>query len=107
MVEFALILPLQLLLILGALQVGLALVTRIQLVHAAQQGAVIGASEPVVSQRCDRAIEAATTVYGSAPDAAECSQPGNVVQLRLTDAATVIGPFGTWNVVSTGRAVTP
>jgi uncharacterized iron-regulated membrane protein len=106
MIEFALVLPIMLVLILGVFQVGLLLLVRTELTHAAQQGALAGAADPAVPQRCDTAIATAEVIYGRAPDDAQCAQPGNVVELRLLDAVPVVSPFGPWTVDVTGRAVT-
>jgi Flp pilus assembly protein TadG len=106
LIEFALVLPLMLVLILGVFQVGLLLLMRTELVHAAQQGAIAGAAEPAVPRRCTTAIATAEVIYGSAPDDSQCAQPGNIVTLRLLDAVPVVSPFGPWTVDVTARAVT-
>jgi Flp pilus assembly protein TadG len=106
-VEMALVTPILLLLIVGVFQVGLALLTSLQLTHAATQGATAGANDPAVPQRCDTAIATAETIYAGSIDDAQCSQPGNVVVLTLTDAAPMVSPFGPWTVGATARAVTP
>jgi Flp pilus assembly protein TadG len=94
-------------LILGTFQVGLLVLVQTQLTHAAQQGAVAGANEPAIPQRCDRAIATAVTVYGRTPADARCAQPGNVVTLSLLDAVPTVSPFGRWTVDVTARAVAP
>jgi Flp pilus assembly protein TadG len=107
MVEFALILPLMLLLILGLFQVGLAQLTATRLTHAAQQAAIAGAAEPSVSDRCDTATVTASVIYGSTPDDTQCTQPGNVITVHLTDAAEQVGPWPVWHIEAIGRAVAP
>jgi Flp pilus assembly protein TadG len=106
-VEFALILPILLVLILGTIQVGLALTVRMQVVYAAQQGAVTGANDPAVPQRCDTAITTAQTVYIGDLDDAQCTQPGNVVTLVLSDTVPMVSPFGPWVVRVSAKAVSP
>jgi Flp pilus assembly protein TadG len=103
----ALITPILLLLIVGMFQVGLALMTSLMLTHAAQQGATVGANDPAVPQRCDTAIATAETVYASSIDDAQCTQPGNVVTLTLTDTVPAVSPFGPWTVNVTAKAVSP
>jgi Flp pilus assembly protein TadG len=107
MIEFALVTPILLLLIVGVFQVGLALLTSLTLTHAAQQGATAGANEPAVPRRCNTAIATAETVYSSDLEDAQCSQPGNVVTLTLTDTVPMVSPFGPWTLDATARAVTP
>jgi Flp pilus assembly protein TadG len=106
-VEMALVTPILLLLIVGVFQVGLALLTSLQLTHAAQQGATAGANDPAVPQRCDTATTTAETVYGGALDDAQCVQPGNVVTLTITDTVPMVSPFGPWTMNVTARAVSP
>ena len=107
MIEFALVTPILLLMILGLFQMGLGLLVNMQLVHAANQGAVAGANEPAVPQRCATAIATAETVYGGELDDAQCVQPGNLVTLTLTDTVRAVSPFGPWVVNATARAVSP
>jgi Flp pilus assembly protein TadG len=107
MVQFALVTPILLLLIVGVFQVGLALLTSLQMTHAAIQGATAGANEPAVPRRCNTAITTAETVYAGELDAAECTQPGNVVTLRLADTVPAVSPFGPWTLDVTAKAVTP
>jgi Flp pilus assembly protein TadG len=99
--------PILLLMILGLFQLGLGLLANMQMVHAANQGAIAGANQPAVPQRCDTAVETAETVYGGELDAAQCVQPGNVVTLRLTDTVPAVSPFGPWTLNVTARAVSP
>jgi Flp pilus assembly protein TadG len=107
MAEFALILPILLILILGTFQVGIALLMQTQLTHAAQQGASAGANEQAVPRRCTVAQDTARTVYGRVPSGTQCSQPGNVVELTISDMAPIVSPFGPWTLDATARAVTP
>lgn len=106
-VEMALITPILLLLILGVIQSGFAMLTSLQLQHAAQQAVSDGADEPAVPQRCTVARSTAATVYGSEPDSVECSLTGGVLELQLADDAPVLGPFGSWTIRASARAMTP
>lgn len=98
MVEMALVTPILLLLILGMVQAGFGMLTSLQLHHAAQQGALAGCADAAVT------VEA---VYGSVPDGVECEQLGDLVEVRLSDAAPMIGPFGRWVIRAEARAVMP
>jgi hypothetical protein len=100
LVEFALILPLMLLLILGVFQIGLGLLTTQRLQHAAQQASTAG--------NCAKALEVVEVLYGSIPDSAQCAEPGSVVvEVVLTDAAPLIGPWGEWRINASGRTLLP
>ena len=99
LVEMALITPILLLLVLGVFQVGLAMLTQMELQHAAQQAATTGA--------CDVAVDTVPLIYGSVPDSVECTEPDGIIRITVTDAAPIIGPWGVWNIEATGRAVTP
>lgn len=103
LVEFALILPLQLFIILGGLQLGLALTTEIRLTHAAQAAATNGAAAS--DRRCERAIEAVVQIYGSRPDEVECTEPDALVEIRVADTPVAVNPFGAWKVSAIGRAI--
>jgi hypothetical protein len=106
MVEFALILPLLLLLILGGLQVGLALLTRMELVHAASEAAIAGASTPAPPRRCPTALAVLAEVYGRDPDDARCT-PSARRQLEVRAVVNlplfIPGPDH-WTIVVTERA---
>ncbi len=99
LVEFAAVTPILLLLILGVFQVGLALLTSLELQHAAQQAAIAG--------DCPTALETVSLIYGSIPDDAECAESGGILRVTVTDAAPIIGPWGVWNIEAIGRAVAP
>jgi Flp pilus assembly protein TadG len=105
-VEMALVTPILLLLIVGVFQVGLALLTSLQLTHAAQQGVTAGANDPAVPQQCATAISTAEAVYSGALDDAQCT-PGDTLSLTLTDTVPMVSPFGPWTLDVTARAVSP
>lgn len=102
--EMALITPILLLLVLGVFQVGLAMLTQLELQHAAQQAAIAGAA---AEDRCEKALETVPLIYGSTPDAAECAEPPGIIRVTVTDGAPIIGPWGIWNIEAIGRAVAP
>ena len=72
LVEFALVTPLLLLLIVGGMMLGLAMHDRSTLTHAAQEAARAAAEAPSDPERCDAARAAIETVsgrsFGSCPD---------------------------------------
>lgn len=107
LVEFALILPVQLVLILGALQLGVALMVRSELAHAAREAAVAGAAEPSQPRRCDTALAALAAVYGRAPDDARCSPSvGPAVEVyAAVDAPDFVPGLDAWTIAVTERAV--
>lgn len=102
MVEFALILPLLLLLILGVFAVGVFEIRSIQLTHAAIEGATAGAGNP--GHSCGLAIETARKVYGSAPDDSSCDVRGQMIEVTLSDHINLPPPFD-WQATTTQRAV--
>jgi Flp pilus assembly protein TadG len=87
LVEFALILPLLLLLTLGSFQVGVALMARYELGHAVTESAIVGATEPAQPQRCDAALAALAEVYG--PDRSDCT----ATDLTITVSAGIDLPL--------------
>jgi Flp pilus assembly protein TadG len=93
LVEFAIILPIFLLLILGQIQVSIWQRADYSLLHAATQGAIAGAEEPAVPRRCDVAEDTAERVLGHAPTSSKCTAPGNLLTLELTDAIGPIAPI--------------
>lgn len=92
MVEFALILPIFLLLILGTIQVGIWQLASYNLQHAAIQGATAGAAEPAPARRCDIAITTAERVLGHAPASAACIAIGADFTLELGDRVAQVAP---------------
>ncbi|MDK1019208.1 MAG: TadE/TadG family type IV pilus assembly protein [Actinomycetota bacterium] len=97
-VEFALVLPLVLVLLLGIVEVAVVARTEIQLIHAAREGA----REAAVSPDTRRAVVAVRSALGEAGRAArvvvrrpaEVGQKTTVtVSLRHTIAAPIFGGF--------------
>jgi len=96
LVEFALILPILLVVILGTFQVGLMLGLREQLSHAAREAAIVGCP----------ADATVASVLGRAPALVECSVSDGITVVTLTDPAALVTPFlGKLDVTVTGRAV--
>jgi Flp pilus assembly protein TadG len=92
MVEFALILPLLLLLIVGSIWTSLYLQSSSRLQHAAQEGAVAGASAEEGTDRCERAIEATEAVLAADVDR-ECIVDGELVTVTLSGSIAVPPPL--------------
>ena len=107
LVEAALVTPLLLLIILGGAQIGLLILAEMRLTHAVMEGVVAGASEPVVSQRCDTAITATEQVLGHSPTSMQCSGPGNLITLRASEEIALIVPLftRTWTINAEESAV--
>lgn len=100
-VEFALILPLMLLLLLGVFAVGVFEIRSLRLVHAAIEGAVAGAGSP--GDPCGLALETARKVYGSAPDTSACDVQGQFIEVTLSDRINLPPPLD-WLATSSQRA---
>lgn len=100
-------LPLLLLLILGAMQVGVALIARYELGHAVTEAAIAGASESRVPERCPTALAALATVYGRATQDAACI-PAVGTALQVTariNLSTFVPGLTNWPIKVTARAV--
>lgn len=105
LVEFALILPILLLLVLGGLGVGLVEIQRYQLTHAAAEGAIAGANDHDPSTRCASALGAAVAVLGHEPTDKSCTTD-SLVSVRLVMDVPVVVPFlpSPWRVSVIERA---
>lgn len=79
LVEFALILPIFLMLLVGGFWVGIGLIGLGNLAHAASEGATIGAAFPGPPQRCPKAIAAARAVYPRPGVSITCTASGQLV----------------------------
>lgn len=96
LVEFSLILPILLVLILGTFQVGLLLGLREQLGHAAREAAIVGCP----------ADETVATLLGRTPALVECHVTDGITEVTVSDPAERVAPFfGDLDVTVTGRAV--
>lgn len=97
LVEFALVLPLLLLVILGAAQLGLALIVRLELAHAAIEG-----SRAI---DCDAALAVVVEVYGRTPTRLGCRADERLLTVdAAVDVPLLIG-VGHWRVAVTERSV--
>jgi Flp pilus assembly protein TadG len=107
LVEFALVLPVLLLLILGSMQVAVALMVRAELAHAAREGAIAGAAEPDQPKRCDTALAALAEVYGRPLDDAKCVPAvGNAIEVSAdVDLRLFIPGWDHWRLAVTERAI--
>lgn len=99
MVEFAIVLSLQLFIILGGLQVGLLLLDRMRLTHAAQQAALVG-----VEDGCPAALRVADEIYGE-PVESECRSEAGLVLVGLRHHIARMLPVLPDSVTVTARAV--
>jgi Flp pilus assembly protein TadG len=113
LVEFALILPLLLMLSLGGVSVGLLLLDRYELQHAATEGAIAGAdnrgasdSNPSRAERCRDAIGTATRILGRRPMEASCTARSRMVELHLAENLPLLIPFvgDNWRVAVVARS---
>lgn len=96
LIEFALILPILLFLVLGTFQVALMAMLREELGHAAREAAIGG---------CVTAEATVQQVLGRMPEQFSCST-AEVVIVELADPAAQVAPFfGDITVKVTGRAV--
>jgi Flp pilus assembly protein TadG len=109
LVEFALVTPLLLLIMLGGVQVGLGVIHLMRLEHAVMEGVIAGASEEQPSQRCDVAELVTIKVLRHVPTSMQCSltNPGNLLTIEAHDDLTLIVPLFTdiWTISATESAV--
>ncbi len=88
LVEFAIILPLMLVVILGGIGVGLLLLERMQLQHTANVVATFAATS-----NCAGALGRVPQVLGHEPDAKSCDVRGQLVEVTLRDSFRMIVPL--------------
>lgn len=93
LVEFALVLPLLLLLVIGAIWFSLLMLQTSRMDHAAREGAVAGATAEEGIDRCDRAIEASTAVLEAPGVSRECVIDGELVTVTLSGSLPVPPPL--------------
>ena len=89
LVEFAIILPILLMLMLGGAGVGLLILNRMTLQHAAQEAAIAGADQG----GCSGALGAVPQVLGYEPDSKACEERGQLVEVTLTQSVARIAPI--------------
>jgi uncharacterized membrane protein len=102
LIEFALITPIFLLLIVGALALGVLVLQRIQMQHAANETAIAAAQHP---SGCSIAGSRSAQILGFTPETVECSSGGQLVTIRLVHNFPTIAPLVPTRVVVAGRAV--
>jgi|ERR1051326_8618604 len=91
LVEMALVLPILLTLLLGGAAVGIALIDRMELIHAAQRGADDGADSR--RRECPVALATARTVLGRSATRSSCKVTGQLVEVTLSDDLPLVVPF--------------
>jgi len=101
LVEFALVLPIILFVIVGGLGLGLILLNRMQLLHAAQEAAVVGATQG----GCQSALGVVPRVLGYEPAGKECAEQGQMVEVTLSNPQQTLMPFLPENITVSARAV--
>jgi len=90
LLEFAIITPLMLFILLGGISIGLIILDRYELQHAATEGAISGAD--VHFGRCGEAIAVANRVLGRRPGSASCVVRGRVLELSLSESLPIFIP---------------
>jgi Flp pilus assembly protein TadG len=90
LLEMALVLPILLFILLGGISVGLIVLDRYELQHAASEGAIAGASVP--SQRCDEARAVARRILGRRPSSSSCQVRGGFVELTVAEELPIYIP---------------
>jgi Flp pilus assembly protein TadG len=104
LLEAALVLPILLFVFLGGISIGLIVLDKYELQHAATEGAIVGASSP--SERCANAKEAAIRVLGRRPGSISCNTRARIVELTLAEALPIVIPVleNPFPIRVTGRA---
>lgn len=100
LIEFALVLPLFLFIVVGGLGLGITLVHRMQLQHAAQEVAVEAATV-----NCTEALTRADDLLGYQPQTATCNVSGQMVTVNLAHSFPALLPFLPESISVTARAV--
>lgn len=91
MAEFALILPIMLVLILGTIGVGFLFLIRMEITHAAQEAAEWGASHPQAD--CAAVLVRVDQVYGRAPSGSSCVTHADMVEVTVWQETPVVVPL--------------
>jgi Flp pilus assembly protein TadG len=105
LIEAALMLPILLFVFLGGISIGLIVLDKYELTHAATEGALVGAASP--SERCANAKEAAIRVLGRRPSSISCNTRARVFELTLAEDLPIFVPVlkSPFPIRVTGRAV--
>jgi hypothetical protein len=101
LVEFALILPILLFIVVGGIGLGITVVHRIQLQHAAGEVATEAASTD-----CSAALNRVDELLGYHPDAATCTLQAQLVTVDLTHSYPALIPGLPESIHVTSRALT-
>jgi hypothetical protein len=102
LIEFALITPIFLMMIVGSLALGVLVLQRVQMQHAANETAVAAAQHP---SGCSVAGARAGQLLGFGPDWVGCSSGGQMVTVTLSHAFPSILPLIPSTIEASGRAM--
>jgi hypothetical protein len=100
LIEFALVLPLLLAIVVGGMAVGILLIHRSEMLHAAQELATDAAATT-----CEAAMNKADSLLGYQPESADCDLTGHVVTVSLAHGFPALVPFLPDTVTVTARAI--
>ena len=98
--EFALVLPFLLLIIVGGLHLGLMVVDRMRVIHAAQQTAIRAAATD-----CSTAEVVAERIFGGTLNLVQCTEQGQEVTVRIVHSFPALVPWLPDSVIATERAI--
>jgi len=90
LLEAALTLPILLFVLLGGISIGLIVLDRYELQHAATEGAIAGAGSR--SQRCANATSVAIRVLGRRPGSTSCVVRSRIVELTVAEDLPIYVP---------------
>jgi hypothetical protein len=100
LVEFALLLPILMLIVLGSMGIGLTILHREQMQHAAQEVAVAAAQET-----CPAGMAKLDKILGYTPDTSDCTVTGQIVEVSLSNAWPALLPMLPETISVSARAV--
>jgi uncharacterized protein YacL len=100
LVEFALILPIMMLILLGSMGLGLTILHREQMQHAANEIAIAAASET-----CVPAMTKLDKILGYTPDESSCIVTGQIVEVRVSSSWPALLPMLPETIGVSARAV--
>jgi Flp pilus assembly protein TadG len=105
LVEFAIVAPLLLFILVGGLGLGLALVDRYELQHAVTQGAIAGAAEHNPRRQCDEALRVERAILGRRPAGEACRTAARLLVVSADDPLPLPIPgLSGFRVGATARA---
>jgi hypothetical protein len=100
MVEFALILPILMVILLGIIGSGLTILHREQMQHAANEIAIAAATET-----CPPAMAKLSQILGYTPDESSCDVTGQIVEVRVVNGWSALLPMLPETISVSARAV--